>query len=90
MIQNDPSRFIDELPKNLLQQNQTKHTQENKWSNRRSGKSTYEYGDESNAAKSTNITSTLINPISKIKEHIPSVNFKPSDTSGLQTRLSSR
>lgn len=85
LIQNDPSRFIDELPKNLLQQNQTKHTQENKWSNRRSGKSTYEYGDESNAAKSTNITSTLINPISKIKQHIPSVNFKPSDTSGLQT-----
>ncbi len=92
LAQNEPSRFIDELPEERLDRayaggnmrnNQTSHwnpfnrQQGNGYNN---GKTEYNQRSSAVAGKPAYITA---NPVIKIKEHIPSPDFAPSDTSNL-------
>ncbi len=93
LAQNDPSRFIDELPEERLDRayaaGNMRNNQTNLWNpfDRQQGNG-YNNGkkDLSNqrtstvADKPSYITS---NPVIKIQEHIPSPGFAPSDTSNL-------
>jgi DNA helicase-2/ATP-dependent DNA helicase PcrA len=88
LSQNDPSRFIDELPEERLDRafaggnmcnNQTSH-----WDPLGKAKNYFEKqrtGEQKPAAEKP---AYLTTPLIKIKEHIPSPGFAPSDTSNLK------
>ncbi|MDQ2863533.1 MAG: UvrD-helicase domain-containing protein [Bacteroidota bacterium] len=88
LTQNDPSRFIDELPEERLDRafaggnmrnNQTNHR--NYFSNPASNKQAPPARNQPTEKPAYLVTSNVV----KIKEHIPTEGFEPSDTSNLQT-----
>ena len=87
LTQNEPSRFIDELPEKYLDRafaggnmrnNQTSH-----WNPFEKIKSTFK-GPTDERPRYTDKPAYVTTAAIKIKEHTPSVNFAPSDTSDLQ------
>lgn len=99
LVQNEPSRFIDELPEQYLDRSFAGGGMKNQGSGR-SGSSAYERmnkgfdrsefgagGFESSSKKKTqNTKPSYLTPNTQRQtvEHIPSADFKASDTSGLQ------
>lgn len=92
VIQNDPSRFIEEIPEEQLDRSYASGGIKNQigaWSNRPAyDRLNKGYGDSNespsksrDAAKPTYISPTAKTPA---PVHIPSVDFAPSDTSNLQ------
>jgi DNA helicase II / ATP-dependent DNA helicase PcrA len=88
LAQNDPSRFIDELPEERLDRafaggnmrnNQTSHW--NPFDKARNYFGKQQTGGERKPAEKP---AYLTTPAIKIKEHIPSPGFLPSDTSNLK------
>jgi len=87
LTQNEPSRFIDELPEGRLDKSfageNMRNNQTNHWNAFDKPKyPSYNQKRESQSEKPAYLVST---PVIKIKEHIPSPDFAPSDTSNLQT-----
>ncbi|MEO6838832.1 MAG: UvrD-helicase domain-containing protein [Ginsengibacter sp.] len=88
LTQNDPSRFIDELPEERLDKSfaagNMRNNQTNHWN--AFDKPKYQFANnqtrETKPEKPAYLVST---PVIKIKEHTPSPDFAPSDTSNLQT-----
>ena len=87
LTQNEPSRFIDELPEKYLDRafaggnmrnNQTSH-----WNPFEKIKSAFK-GPTDERPRYTDKPAYVTTAAIKIKEHTPSVNFAPSDTSDLQ------
>ena len=87
LTQNDPSRFIDELPEKYLDRafaggnmrnNQTSH-----WNPFDKIKSTFK-GPTDARPRYTDKPAYVTTAAIKIKEHTPSADFAPSDTSNLQ------
>jgi DNA helicase-2/ATP-dependent DNA helicase PcrA len=86
LTQNEPSRFIDELPQERLDKSfaggNMRNNQTNHWNAFDKPKyPSYNQKRESQSEKPAYLVST---PVIKIKEHIPSPDFAPSDTSNLQ------
>ncbi len=93
LTQNEPSRFIDELPEERLDRayagGNMRNNQTNLWNpfDRQQGNG-YNNGkrDISNQRTSTiadKPSYIISNPIMKVKEHVPSPGFAPSNTSNL-------
>lgn len=87
LMQNEPSRFIDELPEKYLDRafaggnmrnNQTSH-----WNPFEKIKSVWK-GPTDERPRYTDKPAYVTTAAIKIKEHIPSPDFAPSDTSNLQ------
>ncbi len=88
LTQNDPSRFIDELPEKYLDRafaggnmrnNQTSH-----WNPFDKIKSAFKGGPTDDRPRYTDKPAYVTTAAIKIKEHTPSADFAPSDTSNLQ------
>ena len=85
LTQNEPSRFIDELPADHLDKSfaggNMRNNQTNHWNP--FDKPKYQFGNVKRepAEKPAYLVST---PVIKIKEHIPTPGFAPSDVSHLQ------
>jgi DNA helicase II / ATP-dependent DNA helicase PcrA len=86
LTQNEPSRFIDELPDERLDKSfaagNMRNNQSNNWN--AFDKPKPQFGSirrESKPEKPAYLVST---PVIKIKEHTPTLDFAPSDTSNLQ------
>lgn len=86
LTQNEPSRFIDELPEEHLDKsfasgnmrnNQTSH-----WNP--FDKPKYEFASKKKETVTEKPAYLVSTPVIKIKEHIPTPGFAPSDTSNLQ------
>ena len=93
LTQNEPSRFIDELPEERLEKayaaGNMRNNQTNLWNpfDRRQGNG-YNNGKKDLSGQGTSTVTSkpsyiVSNPIIKVKEHIPSPGFAPSDTSNL-------
>ena len=87
LTQNDPSRFIDELPAERLDKsfaggNARINQNNNYWNAFDRSKSSA--GNQQREAKSEKPAYMVSTPVIKVKEHIPSPDFAPSDTSHLQ------
>lgn len=101
LVQNEPSRFIDEIPKNLLDRSFAGGGAKNQssfgfgssafdrmnggWGNRSAEEAERRYGPPA-SKKSSGSPSYLSpkTPYAKTVEHVPSADFKASDTSNLQ------
>jgi len=86
LTQNEPSRFIDELPDERLDKSfaggNMRNNQTNHWNAFDKPKyPSYNPKREPQPEKQAYLVST---PVVKIKEHVPSPDFAPSDTSNLQ------
>ncbi len=88
LTQNDPSRFIDELPEKYLDRafaggnmrnNQTSH-----WNPFDKIKTAFKGGPTDDRPRYTDKPAYVTTAAIKIKEHTPSADFAPSDTSNLQ------
>ncbi|MGI8581482.1 MAG: ATP-dependent helicase [Chitinophagaceae bacterium] len=88
LTQNDPSRFIDELPEKYLDRafaggnmrnNQTSH-----WNPFDKIKSAFKGGPTDDRPRYTDKPAYVTTAAIKIKEHTPSADFAPSDTTNLQ------
>jgi DNA helicase-2/ATP-dependent DNA helicase PcrA len=89
LTQNDPSRFIDELPEERLDRSFAGgNMRNNQTSLRNPFDKPKNYFDKaqitSHQVQSTQKPSYITTPTIKIKEHIPSPDFAPSDTSNLK------
>jgi DNA helicase II / ATP-dependent DNA helicase PcrA len=90
LTQNDPSRFIDELPEERLDKafggGNMRNNQTNQWNQFDKAKS-YWKGAAAPAERKpqTERPAYVGAGAIKVKEHIPSPDFAPSDTSNLQT-----
>jgi DNA helicase-2/ATP-dependent DNA helicase PcrA len=93
VIQNDPSRFIEEIPEDQLDRAYAGggvRNQTNSWASRsaydRLSRGTYGGSDESSTKSRESAKPTYISPSAKTPApvHIPSVGFEPSDTTNLQ------
>ena len=86
LAQNEPSRFIDELPVERLDKafagGNMRNNQTNLWNPFDKIKSNY--GDKKSDTPKEKPSYIVSTPVIKIKEHIPSPDFAPSDTSNLQ------
>jgi len=89
LTQNDPSRFIDELPEERLDRafagGNMRNNQTNSWNsfnNGNKGFSTYPKENREPAVEKPAYLAT--SPVIKIKEHTPTEGFAPSDTSNLR------
>ena len=89
LTQNDPSRFIDELPEERLDRafagGNMRNNQTNSWNsfnNGNKGFSTYLKENRKPAVEKP--TYLITSPVIKIKEHIPTEGFAASDTSNLR------
>ncbi len=93
LTQNEPSRFIDELPEERLEKayaaGNMRNNQTNLWNpfDRRQGNG-YNNGKKDLSGQGTSTVTSkpsyiVSNPIIKVKEHTPSPGFAPSDTSNL-------
>jgi DNA helicase-2/ATP-dependent DNA helicase PcrA len=91
LIQNEPSRFIDELPEQFIEKSYAGGGSKNAGLSlggnsayeRMSGRSgSFRSGSEKNKSEKPAYISTSTRP--QTKEHIPSADFAPSDTSNLQ------
>ncbi|MGN6196036.1 MAG: ATP-dependent helicase [Ginsengibacter sp.] len=86
LTQNEPSRFIDELPSEQIDKSfaggNMRNNQNNYWNAFDKPKyPAYNSPRESKPEKPAYMVSP---PVVKVKEHVPSPNFAPSDTSNLQ------
>ena len=88
LTQNEPSRFIEELPEKYLDRafaggnmrnNQTSH-----WNPFEKIKSAFKGGPTDERPRYTDKPAYVTTAAIKIKEHTPSAGFAPSDTSNLQ------
>jgi len=88
LTQNEPSRFIEELPEKYLDRafaggnmrnNQTSH-----WNPFEKIKSAFKGGPTDERPRYTDKPAYVTTAAIKIKEHTPSADFAPSDTSNLQ------
>ena len=91
LTQNEPSRFIDELPEERIDRAYANGNMKNNQSGWNSGnafdklRSVWKKPETEDRPRYTDKPSYLnTNPAVKIKEHIPSSDFAPSDTSNLQ------
>jgi len=88
LTQNEPSRFIDELPPERLDKSfaggNARINQNNNYWNA-FDRPKYPSGNQKRETKSEKPAYLVSTPVIKIKEHIPSPDFAPSDTSHLQT-----
>ncbi|MEP6927603.1 MAG: UvrD-helicase domain-containing protein [Ginsengibacter sp.] len=89
LTQNDPSRFIDELPEERLDRafagGNMRNNQTNHWNPFDKTKNYFAKQQTSGEHKpAAEKPAYLTTPAIKIKEHIPSPDFAPSDTSHLQ------
>ncbi|MEP7251646.1 MAG: UvrD-helicase domain-containing protein [Ginsengibacter sp.] len=91
LTQNEPSRFIDELPEERIDRafagGNMRNNQTNLW-NPFERRQTNGYGngkpDYSNQKSTTTKPAYITtNPVIKVKEHVPTPGFAPSDTSNL-------
>jgi DNA helicase-2/ATP-dependent DNA helicase PcrA len=87
LTQNDPSRFIDELPEEHIDRSfaggNMRNNQNNKWNPFENAGFIHNNKNERKAASEKPVY--LVTPsVIKIKEHIPTKGFAPSDTSNLQ------
>ena len=86
LTQNEPSRFIDELPAERLDQSfaggNSRNSQPGHWNSY--DKSRYQYGAPKKEVIKEKPAYLVSTPVIKVKEHIPSPGFAPSDTSNLQ------
>jgi DNA helicase-2/ATP-dependent DNA helicase PcrA len=87
LTQNEPSRFIDELPEERIDKafagGNMRNNQTNHWN--AFDKPKYQFGGNRKETRSEKPAYLVSTPVIKIKEHIPSPDFAPSDTSNLQT-----
>jgi DNA helicase II / ATP-dependent DNA helicase PcrA len=87
LTQNDPSRFIDELPDERLDKSfaggNMRNNQTNNWN--AFDKPKYEFANKKKEPLKEKPAYLVSTPVIKIKEHVPSADFAPSDTSNLQT-----
>jgi DNA helicase II / ATP-dependent DNA helicase PcrA len=89
LTQNDPSRFIDELPEERLDRafagGNMRNNQTNSWNSFNKGNSGFSNQPKENRKLAVEKPAYLVtSPVVKIKEHIPTAGFAPSDTSNLQ------
>ena len=86
LTQNEPSRFIDELPGEQLDRafagGNIRNNQTNHWN--AFDKPKYQFGNTKKEAVPEKPAYLVSTPVIKLKEHIPSPDFAPSDTSNLQ------
>ena len=86
LTQNEPSRFIDELPGEQLDRSfaggNTRNSQTNHWNT--FDKPKYQFGNTKKEAAPEKPAYLVSTPVIKLKEHVPSPGFAPSDTSNLQ------
>ncbi len=86
LTQNEPSRFIDELPEERLDKSfaggNMRNNQTNHWN--AFDKPKYPFGNNKKEVKPEKPAYLVSTPVIKLKEHIPSPDFAPSDTSNLQ------
>ncbi|HXS56465.1 MAG TPA: UvrD-helicase domain-containing protein [Hanamia sp.] len=87
LTQNDPSRFIDELPDERLDKSfaggNMRNNQTSNWN--AFDKPKYEFANKKKEPLKEKPAYLVSTPVIKIKEHVPSADFAPSDTSNLQT-----
>ena len=93
LSQNEPSRFIDELPEERLDRSYAganmRNNQTNLWNpfdrRQRNGynDAKQNFSNQRTSAVSSKPSYITSNPVIKVKEHIPSPDFAPSDTSNL-------
>ncbi|HEY5463609.1 MAG TPA: UvrD-helicase domain-containing protein [Hanamia sp.] len=87
LTQNDPSRFIDELPDERIDKSfaggNMRNNQTNHWN--AFDKPKYQFSPDRKEVKTEKPAYLVSTPVIKIKEHIPTPGFAPSDTSNLQT-----
>ncbi|MEO8412142.1 MAG: UvrD-helicase domain-containing protein [Ginsengibacter sp.] len=89
LTQNDPSRFIDELPEERLDRafaggNMRNNQETNHWNSFDKAKSSFEKKTGERKPVSEKPAYLLTSQAIKIKEHTPTAGFEPSDTSNLQ------
>lgn len=89
LTQNDPSRFIDELPEERLDRafaaGNMRNNQTNSWNAFNNGnKGINSYPKETRKSTVEKPSYLGTSPVVKIKEHTPTEGFAPSDTSNLQ------
>jgi DNA helicase-2/ATP-dependent DNA helicase PcrA len=99
LVQNDPSRFLDEIPEKYLDKSYAGSANRNNgsWNGNSAGRSRGsawgDYNDMAAPVRSNKITPGSSRPATpeylppappKVVEHVPSTDFAPSDTSGLQ------
>jgi DNA helicase-2/ATP-dependent DNA helicase PcrA len=93
VIQNDPSRFIEEIPEDQLDRAYAGggvRNQTNSWATRsaydRLNRGNYGGSDESSAKSRESAKPTYISSSAKAPAplHVPSIDFEPSDTTNLQ------
>lgn len=88
LTQNDPSRFIDELPEERLDKSfagggSLRNTTTNHWNPFNTNNSSF--GNKSYKSQPAEKPSYVVaSPIIKIKEHVPTEGFAPSNTSHLR------
>jgi ATP-dependent DNA helicase UvrD/PcrA len=100
LIQNEPSRFIDEIPDHLLDRSFAGGGAKNQssfgsgssafdrlngsWGNKNVEEAERRYGPPAGKKNSSPQYLAPKSPLPKVVEHVPSADFKESDTSGLQ------
>jgi len=86
--QNDPSRFIDEMPEEYLDKSFAGGGMKNQSSKNDWGANARQWGRDAFQSKpqstKTTVTPYLVPQRPQIKEHVPSADFVPSDTTNLQ------
>jgi DNA helicase-2/ATP-dependent DNA helicase PcrA len=87
LTQNDPSRFIDELPEERIDRSfagaNMRNNQNNQWNAHENSRFTYKSRNEQKPL-SEKPAYFETRGVIKIKEHIPTEGFAPSDTSNLR------
>ncbi len=87
LTQNDPSRFIDEMPEERLDRafagGNTRNAQTTHWNAGNNTNSFFENRSSYKAKPAEKPSYTIAAPIIKIKEHVPTEGFAPSDTTNL-------
>jgi DNA helicase-2/ATP-dependent DNA helicase PcrA len=87
LIQNEPSRFIDELPEERIDKafagGNVRNNQTNYWN--AFDKPKYEFDARKKETRNEKPAYLVSPPVIKVKEHTPTPGFAPSDTSNLQT-----
>ncbi len=87
LTQNEPSRFIDELPDERIDKSfaggNMRNNQTNHWN--AFDKPKYQFGNNKRETQSEKPAYLVSTPVIKLKEHTPTPGFAPSDTSHLQT-----
>ncbi len=88
LTQNEPSRFIDELPEERLDRSfaggNMRNNQTNLWNPFDKAKNYFSKPQTNVRTGATEKPAYLSTPAIKIKEHIPTTGFAPSDTSNLK------